>query len=74
MGESAALLFTSGATAALPTSLLSSTRTLSVHMYALLTEGFYTDQANATAVVLLVMVVGINALSSFAAKRIGTKE
>ena len=43
-------------------------------MYALLTEGFYTDQANATAVVLLVMVVGINALSSFAAKRIGTKE
>ena len=74
VGESAALLFTSGAMAALPTSLLSSTRTLSVHMYALLTEGFYTDQANATAVVLLVMVVGINALSSFAAKRIGTKE
>lgn len=73
VGESAALLFTSGATAALPTSLLSSTRTLSVHMYALLTEGFYTDQANATAVVLLVMVVAINALSSFVARKIGTK-
>lgn len=73
VGESAALLFTSGATASLPTSLLSSTRTLSVHMYALLTEGFYTDQANATAVVLLVMVVAINALSSFVARKIGTK-
>ena len=36
-------------------------------MYALLNEGLYTEQAYATAVVLLVLVVCINALSSFAA-------
>jgi phosphate transport system permease protein len=51
----------------------SSGRTLAVHMYALLNEGLYMEQAYATAVVLLVMVVCINALSSFIAKKAGVK-
>ena len=51
-------------------SLLSSGRTLSVHMYALSSEALHTDQAYATAVVLLIMVVGINALSAAIAKKI----
>ncbi len=50
--------------------LFQSTRTLSVHMYNLMTEGLYVDQARATAVVLLVLVIGINALSALAAKRL----
>ena len=54
--------------------LFSSGRTLAVHMYALLNEGLYTEQAYATAVVLLVLVVCINALSSFVAKKAGVKE
>ncbi|MPM85262.1 hypothetical protein SDC9_132340 [bioreactor metagenome] len=43
-------------------------------MYALLNEGLYMDQAYATAVILLILVIGINALSAFIAKRVGVKE
>lgn len=71
VGESAALLFTAGSFAAVPKSIFSSTRTLAVHMYSLLSEGLYTDQAYATAVVLLVIVVIINGLSALAARKVG---
>lgn len=82
-GESAALIFTSGSGKenlsflardggfSLTAPLFQSTRTLSVHMYNLMNEGLYTRQAQATAVVLLVLVLGINALSSLAAKKLG---
>lgn len=70
VGESAALIYTAGTTAAVPKNLFSSTRTLAVHMYCLLSEGLYTNQAYASAVVLLVVVIFINALSSFAAKKL----
>lgn len=70
VGETAALIYTAGTVADIPKSLLSSGRTLSVHMYALSSEGLYVDQAYATAVVLLVIVLGINALSGYIAKRI----
>lgn len=73
VGESAALIFTAGTYAAVPDSLTDSARTLSVHMYALLSEGLYTEQAHASAVVLLVLVVGINALSGFAARKPASK-
>lgn len=78
-GESAALIYTAGSgtgnlsfqgKAGVFSPLFQSTRTLSVHLYALMSEGLYTDQAHATAVVLLVMVAGLNALSSFAARRL----
>jgi len=70
VGETAALIYTSGTVAEIPGSLFDSTRTLSVHMYTLSSEGLYTEQAYATAVVLLIIVVLINALSSYIAKRI----
>ena len=83
VGESAALIFTSGSGTAnlrfgdtghfwkdLTAPLFQSIRTLSVHMYNLMSEGLYTKQAQATAVVLLVLVIGINALSSFLAKKL----
>ncbi len=70
VGETAALIFTAGTTAAVPENMFSSTRTLAVHMYCLLSEGLYTEQAYATAVVLLVMVIIINALSGFFAKKL----
>ena len=69
VGETAALIYTAGSVTGVPDSLMSSGRTLAVHMYALLSEGLYTDEAYATAVVLLVLVIGINALSSFVAKK-----
>ena len=70
VGETAALIYTAGTVAGVPSSLMGSGRTLAVHMYALLSEGLYTEQAYATAVVLLVMVVGINTLSAAVAKRV----
>lgn len=70
VGETAALIYTAGTVAEVPDSLLDSARTLSVHMYSLSNEGLHTDQSYATAVVLLIMVILINALSAFAAKRI----
>ena len=70
VGESAALIFTAGTNPAIPGSLFSSASTLSVHLYTLLTEGLYTQQAYATAVVLLVMVIFINALSGVLAKKL----
>ena len=71
VGESAALIFTAGTVAEVPKSLFSSTRTLAVHMYSLLNEGLYTNQAYAPAVILLVIVLIINGLSGLAAKKVG---
>ncbi len=70
VGETAALIYTAGTVADGATSLMSSARTLSVHLYCLLNEGLYTEQAYATAVILLLLVVLINALSNFAAKKL----
>lgn len=70
VGETAALMYTSGTVAAVPNSLMSSGRTLALHMYALSTEGLYTDQAYATAVVLLGFVLLINTLSAVLARKI----
>lgn len=70
VGETAALIFTAGTKAAVPSDIFSSTRTLAVHMYSLLTEGLYMEQAYATAVIILVMVIVINAVSSKLAKTI----
>ena len=71
VGETAALIYTAGTVAKVPGSLLDSTRTLSVHMYAISTEGLYMDQSYATAVVLLVMVLLINSLSALIARKVG---
>ncbi len=60
VGESAALIFTAGSVAELPKSLFDSGRTLAVHLYNLSSEGLHVDEAFATAVVLLVIVVFIN--------------
>mgnify|MGYP000221752060 FL=1 len=73
VGETAALIYTSGTVAETATSLTDSARTLSVHLYCLLSEGLFTNQAYATAVILLLLVVGINALSNFIAKKLAKK-
>lgn len=73
VGETAALIYTAGTFTDMPKNIFSSGRTLAVHMYQLSGEGLYTGQAHATAVILLVMVIGINALSSFVAKKIAKR-
>lgn len=74
VGETAALIYTSGTVAGIPKDLMHSGRTLSIHMYALLSEGLYMEEAYATAVVLLVMVLLINMLSGLIAKRLSAKK
>lgn len=69
VGESAALIFTAGTVAETATSIFDSARTLSVHMYAISGEGLYINQTYATAVVLLVVVIVINAVSGYIAKK-----
>lgn len=73
VGETAALIYTAGTVPEVAGSLLDSARTLSVHMYTLSSEGLYINQSYATAVVLLVIVIGINALSTLVAGKIGGK-
>lgn len=70
VGETVALMYTAGTVAELPASVMSSTRTLSVHMYTLSREGLYIDQAYATAVVLLLIVLLINWISGRIARKI----
>jgi phosphate transport system permease protein len=64
VGETAALMFTIGNVIRIPSNMFSQGRTLALHVYTLATNGLYVDQAYATAVVLLVVVLGINYLSS----------
>lgn len=70
VGETAALMYTAGTVAQIPDSVMGSGRTLALHMYVLSNEGLHTDKAYATAVILLVLVIGINTLSTVVAKRI----
>ncbi|MGN0353088.1 MAG: phosphate ABC transporter permease PstA [Roseburia sp.] len=68
VGETAALIYTAGTVTNIA-GITDSGRTLAVHMYNLSQEGMHTNEAFATAVILLVMVLGINALSSLVAKK-----
>lgn len=70
VGETAALIYTAGTVADIPDGVMGSGRTLAVHMYSMSREGLHMNQAYATAVVLLVLVIGINWLSGFIAKKI----
>ncbi len=74
VGETAALIYTAGTFTKAATGLFSAGCTLSVHMYVLLSEGFYTDEAYATAVVLLVFVILINSLSDWITRRATQKK
>ena len=70
VGETAALIYTSGTVAQTATDLTKSGRTLAVHMYSLSREGLHMDEAYATALVLLILVVLINAISDGIAKKV----
>lgn len=71
-GETAALIYTAG-TATRIAGMMESGRTLSVHLYQLQQEGRFINEAFAVAVVLLVIVVLMNALSSLIARKLTTK-
>jgi phosphate transport system permease protein len=73
VGETAALIFTIGSVIKLPNSLFSQGRTLALHVLTLSGQGHNRNEAYATAVVLLVVVIAINALSSSVERRFARK-
>ena len=64
---------TASTVAAVPASVFNSTRTLATHMYLLSNEGLHINETYGTAVVLLILVLLINSLSSFIAGRLAKK-
>jgi phosphate transport system permease protein len=70
VGETAALLFTAGIVPKIADSIFDSGRTMSLHLYLLVTEGISTEEAYGTAFVLLMLVILINRMSAFLAHRL----
>ena len=68
VGETAALIFTAGTAPNIPQALDGSVRTLAVHMWVLSGEALHTNEAYATAVVLLIIVLMINTGAAAIAK------
>jgi phosphate transport system permease protein len=60
IGETAAVIFTAGSALRIPTSLFSSSRTMSVHFYILAREGISMANAYGTAAVLVIAILAIN--------------
>lgn len=73
VGETAALIYTAGTVPDATGNIMDSGRTLAIHMYVLANEGLHTNEAYATAVVLLLFVFALNTISSMIAKRLGKK-
>ena len=73
IGETAALIYTSSTVPEVAKNVFSSGRTLAIHMYLLSNEGLHTNQAYATAVVLLVVVIIMNWLSGIIAGKVAAK-
>lgn len=64
------MIYTAGAVAEVPSSIMGSGSTLAVHMYNLSREGLYMNQAYAVSVVLLIFVLLINWGSGKIAKKL----
>lgn len=71
VGETAALIYTAGSATVIASSLLDSGRTLSLHMYALMSEGLHMEEARATSAVLIILVLIINSISKLVLKKSG---
>jgi len=65
IGETAAVIFTAGSALRMPSSLFSSSRTMSVHFYILAKEGVSMPKAYGTAAVLVIAILIINILTYY---------
>lgn len=70
IGETAAVIFTAGTVAKIPSSIMSSGKTLSVHLYLLAKEAISFEQAYATATILIIIVTILNFIASKIAKSV----
>lgn len=69
IGETAATIFTAGSALRMPTSIFSSTRTMSVHFYILAREGISMPKAYGTAAILIIAILSINVLTYYLMNR-----
>ena len=60
IGETAAVIFTAGSSLRMPLTVFDSVRTMSVHFYILAREGISTENAYATAAVLIITILLVN--------------
>ena len=74
IAESAPFIYTMGSViSATPTGYLDSNATLAVALYRLSGEGWYVNEAYATAVVLIIFVLGLNLLAELIAEKLNKK-
>jgi phosphate transport system permease protein len=73
ISETAAVIFTMGSSLRLPTSLMDSGRSMAVHFYILAREGISMEKAYATALVLVLIILAINAVAYYLMHRITAK-
>ena len=69
IGESAALFLTAGTVYKIPTSIMSSGRTLTVHAFLETKEKGDIASAAAAGIVLIVMILVLNLLAKFISKK-----
>jgi phosphate transport system permease protein len=74
IGETAAVIFTAGSSLRLPGSIFDSIRTMSVHFYILAREGISSQNAYATAAVLIISILLINLISYWMMNRFIAKK
>ncbi len=60
IGETAAVIFTAGASLRMPSSIFDSSRTMAVHFYILAREGLSNENAYGTAATLIIAVLLVN--------------
>ncbi len=74
ISESAPFIYTMGSViSATPTGYLDSNATLAVALYRLSGEGWYVNEAYATAVVLIVLVLGLNLLAELVSGKLSKR-
>jgi phosphate transport system permease protein len=69
VGESAAIFLTAGTVAAMPESIFSSARTLTVHSYLVTQESGDIELAAAVGIVLIVIILAINLSATYISKK-----
>lgn len=70
VGESAAIFLTAGTVAAMPESIFSSARTLTVHSYLVTQESGDIELAAAVGIVLIIIILAINLSATFISKKL----
>jgi phosphate transport system permease protein len=72
VGETAALILTMGGALRIPVSPLDAGRTMAMHMYVLASEGLSMDKTFATAALLVIIILVINAAANLIGRRVGS--